>query len=88
MPTHPSANVPYSQAKIAAGSITLAPRSVLVLDGAGITIKNLRVEGALVVRAVPGAKVVVDGLSISNAGWEWAAGEQVRFVCCYRKEML
>ena len=67
-----------AQAKVSAHGVVLAPRSVLVLDGADITLKNLRVSGTLVVRAAPGARVVVDGLVVSNAGWEWAHTEEVR----------
>jgi hypothetical protein len=63
---------------VSQGSLLLAPRSVLLLDGPGIQIKNLRVDGALVVKAVPGARVVIDGLSVSNAGWSWTPLEQVR----------
>lgn len=59
------------------GGLLLAPRSVLLLDGPDINIKNLRVDGALVVKAVPGARVVIDGLSVSNAGWNWVPLEQV-----------
>ena len=31
----------------------------------------MQVEGALVVRAVPGARVSVGKLSVRNSGWEW-----------------
>lgn len=51
---------------------------MLLLDGPDIHIKNLRVDGALVVKAVPGAHVVIDGLSVSNAGWSWTPLEKVR----------
>lgn len=70
------------QAKVSQGGLLLAPRSVLLLDGRDITIKNLRVDGALVVRAVPGARVVIDGLTISNAGWQWTPLEQVCVCVC------
>lgn len=60
------------------GSVLLAPRSVLLLQGRDVIVRNLRVDGALVVRAVPGARVVLDGLSVSNAGWEWAPLDEVR----------
>lgn len=63
------------------GGLLLAQRSVLLLDGRDITIKNLRVDGALVVRAVPGARVVIDGLTVSNAGWQWTPLEQVCVRC-------
>jgi len=50
--------------------------STLVLDGANIFIKSLRLNGALVIKAAPGAKVTVDGLTVSNKGWEWKALEE------------
>ncbi|KAL6747103.1 nucleotide-diphospho-sugar transferase [Haematococcus lacustris] len=60
------------KAKVAPGSISLAPGAVLVLDGPGISIKGpLKVAGALVIRAVAGAEVEVQQLSVSNAGWVW-----------------
>jgi UDP-sugar pyrophosphorylase len=65
------------QDKVSQGGLLLAPRSVLLLDGPDIHIKNLRVDGALVVRAVPGARVVIDGLTVSNAGWSWTPTEEV-----------
>lgn len=64
------------------GGLLLSPLSVLLLDGAHITIRNLRVDGALVVRAVPGARVVIDGLSVSNKGWAWTPLEQVNRALC------
>uniref|UniRef100_A0A383VCY8 UTP-monosaccharide-1-phosphate uridylyltransferase n=1 Tax=Tetradesmus obliquus TaxID=3088 RepID=A0A383VCY8_TETOB len=63
--------------KVAQGSLLLAPKSVLLLEGRDISVKNLRVDGALVVRAVPGAKVVLDGLTVSNQGWSWTPIEKV-----------
>jgi UDP-sugar pyrophosphorylase len=67
-----------TQAKVSQGSLLLAPKSVLLLDGPDISIRNLRVDGALVVRAVPGAKVVLDGLTVSNQGWSWTQLDKVR----------
>lgn len=47
---------------------------MLVLDGEGIVIQGpLKVEGALVVRAVAGAKVTIGELSVQNKGWSWQA---------------
>jgi UDP-sugar pyrophosphorylase len=65
------------QSKVSDGGLLLAPRAVLLLEGRDITIKNCRVDGALVIRAVPGAAVEVDGLTVSNAGWAWMPLEQV-----------
>mmetsp|Transcript_13425 Transcript_13425/g.32803 ORF Transcript_13425/g.32803 Transcript_13425/m.32803 type:complete len:805 (-) Transcript_13425:652-3066(-) len=60
------------QAKVAPGSISLAPSAALVLDGRDIRVEGpLEVAGALVVRAVPGAKVTVGALKVANAGWVW-----------------
>jgi hypothetical protein len=69
------------QTKVSSGGLLLAPRSVLVLDGRDITVKNLRVRGALVVRAVPGAQVVLDGLTVSNAGWTWTPLDKASDFC-------
>lgn len=91
IPTSPSplllpvVHVPLLQSKVCGGGVLLAPLSVLVLEGRDITIKNLRVDGALVVRAVPGARVVIDGLTVSNKGWTWTPLEQVGGPGCGRQ---
>ncbi len=56
------------QAKVAPGSIKLStPSSVLIIDGEDIKINGpLEVAGALVIRAVPGAKVVVGFLKVRH----------------------
>jgi UDP-sugar pyrophosphorylase len=58
----------------------VAADSVLVLDGANISIRSLRVEGALVIRAAPGARVRVDNLTVNNKGWEWKVSAETRGV--------
>jgi len=55
------------RAKFMGGSVT--KRSTLVLDGDGLTVKNLKLDGALVVRTAPGCEVEVDGLEVTNGGW-------------------
>lgn len=51
--------------------ITITERSSLILDGEQLEIQNLNLDGALVIRVThPDAKVTVDGLSVSNQGWE------------------
>mmetsp|Transcript_21102 Transcript_21102/g.32201 ORF Transcript_21102/g.32201 Transcript_21102/m.32201 type:complete len:688 (+) Transcript_21102:85-2148(+) len=60
-------------AKITGGEkdISITERSSLILDGEQLEIKSLTLDGALVIRAShPDAKVTVDGLSVSNQGWE------------------
>ncbi|KAG2447470.1 hypothetical protein HYH02_007398 [Chlamydomonas schloesseri] len=59
--------------KVAPGSLVLGPGAVLVLDGADITIQGpLKVDGALVIRAAPGARVTVGPMAVSNKGWAWS----------------
>jgi UDP-sugar pyrophosphorylase len=54
--------------KIQGGRIT--ERSSLVLEGHMLVVKNLNLDGALVIRAGPESEVTVDGLVVKNAGWE------------------
>lgn len=54
--------------KVQGGSMTT--KSSLVLDGEELTVKNLTLDGALVIHAAHGCKVTVDGLTIKNKGWE------------------
>lgn len=78
----------FPQEKVLQHSILLAPKSVLLLEGRDIHIKNLKVDGALVVKAAPGAKVVIDGLAVSNAGWKWTPLEQVHQLLLWLKHLL
>lgn len=48
---------------------TISTRSSLVVEGAGITINNLDLDGALVIEAANGCEVLVDGLKVQNKGW-------------------
>jgi len=54
--------------KIKGGSIS--DSSSLVLDGQGLVVKNLELDGALTIRTSPGCEVVVDGLIVKNKGHE------------------
>jgi len=54
--------------KIQGGKIST--RSSLVLEGESLTVKNLDLDGALVIRTGPGCEVEVDGLKVQNKGWE------------------
>lgn len=53
--------------KVEGGSIT--ERSSLVLEGEGLKVKNLKLDGALVIRAGHDCEVKVDGLVVENKGW-------------------
>jgi len=54
--------------KIQGGSIT--ERSSLVLEGQQLVVKNLELDGALIIRAGPQCEVEVDGLTVKNKGFE------------------
>lgn len=46
------------------------PRSTLVLEGEGLVLETLELDGALSLKAGEGARVTVRGLKVSNDGWE------------------
>lgn len=50
----------------------ISERSAVVLDGHRLTIKNMEVDGALVIRCGPDTHVTVDGLTVQNKGWTLA----------------
>jgi len=52
--------------KIKGGTIT--KRSSLVLEGQQLTVTNLQLDGALVIRAAPYCEVEVNGLAVKNEG--------------------
>lgn len=60
----------YDDKIVDGGRVRISQRSSLVLDGHHITVKALELDGALVLRAGPDSHVTVDGLQVSNAGWE------------------
>ncbi|MBN1606820.1 MAG: UTP--glucose-1-phosphate uridylyltransferase [Polyangiaceae bacterium] len=51
-------------------NVRISARSTLVIDAADVVLDGLVLDGALVVRAVPGARVVIRGLVVRNRGWE------------------
>jgi UDP-sugar pyrophosphorylase len=57
--------------KVRGGSISAA--STLVVDGEGVILEGLTLDGALIVRAAAGATVHIKGLSVQNRGWEFVA---------------
>lgn len=80
---HPNFAVGFKafQSKVPSpGSIHISQRSTLVVEGPDVVIESLDLDGALVIKAVAGAKVTVKGLKVSNAGWSLVplqAGEPV-----------
>lgn len=59
------------QKKVNAPRLHLSSSAVLVVNGRDVTIESLRLDGALVVDAVPGAHLTIDGLHVHNDGWRW-----------------
>lgn len=47
--------------------VVVAANAALVVEGADITLRSLHLDGALTLRAVPGARVTVENLRVSNA---------------------
>ena len=58
------------QRKIQGDNNKVSERSSLVLEGHNLEIKDLELDGALVIRAGEDCHVVVDGLKVQNKGWE------------------
>ena len=57
--------------KIDEGNV-ISDRSSLVLEGEGLRVKNLDLDGALVIRTGHDCDVTVDGLIVRNRGYELA----------------
>eukprot|EP00485_Elphidium_margaritaceum_P003951 CAMPEP_0202686322 /NCGR_PEP_ID=MMETSP1385-20130828/2140_1 /ASSEMBLY_ACC=CAM_ASM_000861 /TAXON_ID=933848 /ORGANISM="Elphidium margaritaceum" /LENGTH=627 /DNA_ID=CAMNT_0049340881 /DNA_START=40 /DNA_END=1923 /DNA_ORIENTATION=+ len=56
------------------GDIRISERSTLVLDGEGIEIDGLKLDGALVIRCTgQNTKVVIKNLTVVNKGYEYKA---------------
>jgi hypothetical protein len=55
------------RARVHGASVTISDRSTLVLEG-DVRLESLDLDGTLVVRAAPGAAVVVAGLVVRNGG--------------------
>ncbi|MBF0243828.1 MAG: UTP--glucose-1-phosphate uridylyltransferase [Planctomycetes bacterium] len=53
--------------KIRGGSISA--RSALIVEGEDVEIEGLKLDGALVIRAISGAKVRIRGLEVHNLSW-------------------
>lgn len=54
-------------------AVKISNTSTLIIDARSIVVKSLTLDGALVIRAAPGAIVTVDGLTVKNKGWSFKA---------------
>ena len=50
------------------GKVIISEESTLVLEG-DVTIENLQLDGALIVRALNGSKIVIKNLKVNNEGY-------------------
>lgn len=62
-------------AKIQGDANKITERSSLVLEGRHLTIKDLDLDGALVIKTGDETHVTVDGLRVQNKGWELVENE-------------
>lgn len=54
------------------GDVSITTKSSLVVDGAGeVYFENLTLDGRLSITACAGARVTVNAMNLSNAGWSW-----------------
>ena len=70
---HPSFACTFDELNSKVGKeVTLkTPESALVVEGAGVRLESLELEGALTIKACPGAFVTVKGLVVKNKGWRF-----------------
>eukprot|EP00898_Chlorokybus_atmophyticus_P004496 jgi/Chlat1/5047/Chrsp33S05056 len=60
------------KSKVVGGSkVKVSQKSVLVIEGEDIYLEDMNVDGALILKAAPGAKVHVAGLNVSNGSFEF-----------------
>jgi len=62
------------------GKVRISDRSTLILEG-DVTLKNLDLDGALVVRVAPGASLIIDGANVSNKGWSFLSNSEAASYC-------
>ena len=53
--------------------LRISQRSVLVINAPKAEIRDLVLDGTLLVDAAPEAEVLIDGLHVENKGWRWMA---------------
>lgn len=65
----PALSMPLDRLSRRIRDVRISARSTLVLDADDVEIDGLDLDGALIVRAVPGARVVIRRLTVRNEGW-------------------
>jgi UDP-sugar pyrophosphorylase len=61
--------------KIKGNRNKISKRSSLILEGQNLSIENLNLDGALVIKVGDNTHVSVDGLKVQNKGWELVENE-------------
>ncbi|KAK9821196.1 hypothetical protein WJX74_008774 [Apatococcus lobatus] len=61
------------KSKMDGEGLVISKGASLVIEGADVHIRNLRVDGALRIKSHARAHVLIDGLTVSNGGWNWRA---------------
>lgn len=56
---------------VSASDVHITSDSTLIIDGANVTVKSLKLSGALTIEAVDDAIVTVEDLSVHNDGWHF-----------------
>ncbi len=67
----PSIAWSWFQEKVSGEGVVISQGASLVIEAPDAHIRNLRVYGALRIKAVPNASITIDGLTVSNVGWNW-----------------
>lgn len=52
-------------------NVSISSTSTLIIEGAGVRLEELKLDGALIIKACPGANIEVNGLTVNNKGWEF-----------------
>ena len=63
----------FNELKPKVGTVKVGAKSTLIVEGSGVNLKNVEVEGTLIIKACEGAQVTVDGLKVNNKGWQFKA---------------
>lgn len=59
----------FSDIKAKVQKLKVSQKSTLVVDGVDVVFQDVNVDGALVVKTAPEAKVTLSGLKVENEGW-------------------
>ena len=67
----PEFGTTFDEIKSKVGKVILGSKSTLIVEGSGVHLNDVSVDGTLVIKACEGAVINVNGLKVNNKGWEW-----------------